>query len=259
MPASEPVTILRDGGDFIVRFHGIADFWMSADGVQLRCNPLPNSKADWESIYRQQMIPLQLAQQGKLVYHGGAVCSQNQAVVLLGPSGQGKSTLTAACAAQGMAFLTDDCLLLSEGTSTRVLPHEAYVRLWADSFEALNGKEPEAAAHHRQKAHLQADPQSFPHRPTSAQMACMIALDGQSDDIVLQRVSPADAAMYWRANAFVLDLRSPEVLRRSMQRAAQLAEAVPAYRLTYPRDYARLPEVVAVVSDCLSAASSNAA
>ena len=70
---------------------------------------------------------------------------------------------------------------------------------------------------------------------------------------MLKRLLPADAAMYWRANAFVVDLRSPQVLQSSLQQAARLAVAVPAYRLAYPRDYARLPEVVAAVSACLDA------
>ena len=121
------------------------------------------------------------------------------------------------------------------------------------SFEALSGAAPEIQPTKWCKPHLQADEQRLPHRPVPARLACMIVLDGDADEIVLKRLLPADAAMYWRANAFVVDLRSPQVLQSSLQQAARLAVAVPAYRLAYPRDYARLPEVVAAVSACLDA------
>jgi hypothetical protein len=252
-PETGAVSFFQDDAGYLIRVHGIADFLMSANGAELRCHPLPDALAPWEPVFRQQVLPLQRAQQGQPVFHGGAVCRGDHAVVLLGPSGQGKSTLTAACASSGMAFLTDDCLVLREGTPVMVVPDQDHVRVWADSYAALGGNAPDDQASDWIKPRLQADALSLPHRPEPAQLACMIVLEGESDDIVLERLSPADATMAWRSNAFVVDLRAPQVLRDTMQRAARLAQAVPAYKLKYPRSYTRLPEVVAAVSACLDA------
>lgn len=260
MPAPGSAEFFSLGDAYLLRFHAIADFILSLDGSDVRCHPALDAQTPWEPIYHQQVLPLQRAQQGQPVFHGGAVSRGGHAVALLGPSGQGKSTLTAACAAQGMPFLTDDCLLLDEREGIAVVPDVDHIRMWQDSFEALTGAAAEPPPGAWRKPRLQADAGALPHRLEPARLACMIALDEEADDIVLTRLAPADAAMCWRANAFVVDLRSPQILRGCMQRAARLAEAVPAYRLAYPRDYARLPDVVAAVSACLDAAvAGNAA
>ena len=252
VPNFGAASFYRESGGYLLRFHGIADFRLSDDGASLTCHPVLDGHASWEPIYLQQVIPLQRAQQGQAVFHGGAVGRYGHAVALVGPSGQGKSTLTAACAANGLAFLTDDCLVLREDDGIRVDPDVDHIRVWDDSFEALSGTLPNGQRDWP-KPRLHADRERLPHLAETLPLACMIALDVDAEDIVLERLSPSDAAMCWRANAFVVDLRSPQILRSSMQRAARLAEAVPAFRLAYPRDYARLPEVVASVSACLDA------
>jgi hypothetical protein len=194
------------------------------------------------------------------VFHGGAVSRDGYAAALLGPSGQGKSTLTAACARAGLAFLTDDCLVLDETDGIHILPDVDHVRLWDDSYRALTGTAPEAVDEPSRKPRLLAGECDLRQATVPARLTCMLVLEeAAGDEITLLPLSPADAAMAWCANAFVVDQRDPAVLRRGLARGATLARAAPAYRLVYPRDYARLPEVVAVVSDCLIAASANAA
>lgn len=243
---------------YLLRFHGIADFLLTDGGEHVRCYPAPDASAPWESVYRQQVVPLQRAQLGQPVFHGGAVCRDDHAIVMLGPSGQGKSTLTAACASAGLAFLTDDCLGLVESEGFRVLPDADHVRLWDDSYRALTGTDPGHSDPFWRKPRLVSGQGDLRHATIPARLACMIVLDfAEGDDINLLPLSPVAAAMAWCANAFVVDQRDPTVHRRGLARGALLAQSVPAYRLLYPRDYARLPEVVEVVSDCLAAASSN--
>jgi hypothetical protein len=255
-PEFGAVSFFRDKGGYLIRFHGIADFVLSVDGAKLHCHPVPNTSVPWEPIYRQQVLPLQLAQQGRAVFHGGAVCRADHAVVFLAPSGQGKSTLTAACAASGMAFLTDDCLVLREDAfAVAVMPDVDYIRVWEDSYQALHGSAPEPPIGGWQKPRLQADHERWLYQPEPVRLGCMIALDAEDgDQVVLQRLAPSDATMNWCANAFVVDQRDPALLRNNLQRGARLARQVPAYRLAYPRDYLRLPEVVTAVSACLDAA-----
>ena len=49
---------------------------------------------------------------GLQLLHAGAVCLDDVAALVIGPSGQGKSTTTAACAMQGLTFLGDDYIIL---------------------------------------------------------------------------------------------------------------------------------------------------
>ena len=245
---------VHDGG-YLVRFHGVADFELSADGAGLTCHPALNAQASWEPVYRQQVIPLQRAQQGQPVFHGGAVSCEGHAVAMLGPSGQGKSTLTAACARAGLAFLTDDCLMLDESGGILVLPDVDHVRLRDDSYRALTGAAPEAVDALGHKPRLHGGEYDLRYATAPSRLACMLVLEeAAGDDIALLPLPPADAAMAWCANAFVVDQRDAAVLRRGLARGAVLARAVPAYRLAYPRDYSRLPDVVAAVSACLDTA-----
>lgn len=259
-PGGGAASFFRSVGGYVLRFNEIADFLLSDDGALVRCHPAQNAQAAWEPIYRQQVLPLQRAQQGQPVFHGGAVCRDGQAIAMLGPSGQGKSTLTAACAQAGWAFLTDDCLVLDESDGIHVLPDADHVRLWADSFRALTGTEPGAVDPDCRKPRLLAGQHALRQAVDPGRLACMLLLEeAVGEAIELVPLSPADAAMAWCANAFVVDQRDPAVLRRGLARGAMLAQAAPGYRLVYPRDYARLPEVMAVVSDCLVTATSNAA
>jgi hypothetical protein len=254
VPLHGSTSFFRNPDGYLIRFHGIADFVMSANGANVRCHPVPQACVPWDQVYRQQVVPLQRAQQGQAVFHGGAVCRQGWALALLAPSGQGKSTLTAGCAASGMPFLTDDCLVLQSIPELRVVPDAGHIRLWTDSYVALGGNVAPTPPETQRKQRLPAS-LAFPRVAEPMPLACMIALDGEvGDAIVLERLAPSDAAMRWCANAFVVDQRLPQVLHENLQRGARLAETIPAYRLAYPRDYARLPEVVAAVSMCLDAA-----
>lgn len=256
-PKTGTASFFRVSNGYLLRFHGIADFDLSADGRQLACHPALHADADWEPVYLQQVLPLQRAQQGRAVFHGGAVCAHGYAMAFLGPSGQGKSTLTAACAASGLAFLTDDCLVLSEqDTAILVEPDVSHIRVWEDSYLAINGTQFEKTdvLPHR-KPRLLSDPVRLPHHRNPLPLACALLLDvAHSHEIILERLTASDALLAWCANAFVVDQRSQQVLRGTMQRAARLVDAIPTYRLAYPRDYGRLPELVEKVSACLALA-----
>ena len=64
----------RQGNGFILRFPGMADFSVSADGREIGC--YPQSATGQETLTHlllDQVIPLVLSQQGELVLHGSAV------------------------------------------------------------------------------------------------------------------------------------------------------------------------------------------
>ena len=129
----------RHGDSYRIRFPDLSDFDISTDGNEVRMYPVPDvATATLEHLYQNQIIPLALSQQGKLVLHAAAVDVGQGAVAFLGVSGQGKSTLASSFALNGVPFLTDDGLVV-EFVHDQYMLHSSLpsVRLWQDSLEAL--------------------------------------------------------------------------------------------------------------------------
>lgn len=129
----------RQGAGYLLRFPDLADFEVSADGASVQGYPAPGvSSPTVEHLYLNQVLPLALSRQGKLVLHGSAVDIGGQGVAFLGESGRGKSTLAASFATEGTRFLTDDGLLLEwAGEQCLIIPSHPSIRLWEDSQSAL--------------------------------------------------------------------------------------------------------------------------
>ena len=79
-----------------------------------------------------------LSRQGKLVLHASAVEVNDSALVFVGVSGRGKSTLATSFSHDGYALIVDDGLVVElAGTQSMALPGEHSVRLWRDSEQLL--------------------------------------------------------------------------------------------------------------------------
>jgi len=238
-----------DARRFLIRFVGAADFVVDTDG-RVECNPDPSIGDGWRGLFEQQVQPLVLSLQGEMVCHGGAISFRDEAIGFMAPSSRGKSTLTPAFSRRGHAFLGDDCLPLDlSGSRVRVYPHADHVRLWEDSAEALS----DGAATYvpgSPKPRLTASEQ-LPHCDRALPLSRVYLLGEEDMDApVISPVSPSQQLIGWTANAFVLDIKNPEVLKRNLGAAARLVREVPMRRLDYPRRYDVLDDVVdAVLAD----------
>jgi len=128
---------LTDG--YLLRFPDLTDFEVPLDGRTAFAWPAPGvSMGTVEHLYLNQVLPLALSRQGKLVLHASAVEIDGAGVAFSGDSGRGKSTLAASFATSGSRFLTDDGLQLNwlDGQCW-IAPSHPSVRLFEDSQEAL--------------------------------------------------------------------------------------------------------------------------
>lgn len=239
-----------DQGRFLLRFSGVADYEVDLSSRSVRCTPIEGCEDALVFTFEQQVSPLLLSLSGEQVFHGAAIARGNCAIALLGPSGRGKSTLTAALAIRGNAFLGDDLLHL-EVVDQMVLarPQVDCIRLWEDSATEL-GKGRAIYSPGSRKPRLVAS-QQISHCNQALPLARVYLLG--DNDVRLPSISPLSPSQQlisWTANAFVLDIKNPEVLRRNLRACGQLVRTVPMRRLDYPRRFDALPAVVdAVLAD----------
>ena len=89
------------------------------------------------------------------------------------------------------------------------------------------------------------------HQAEATPLARMYLLGtGEAAAPVIESLPASQALIGLTANAFVLDIKNPAVLKRNLQAHARLVQEVPVRRLDYPRRYDVLDSVVdAVLAD----------
>ena len=238
----------RRPGGFLLRFPKLADFEISADGNGVVCAPAPGvTDAAIEHLFLNQVLPLALSKQGKLVFHASAVEMASGAIAFPAPSGRGKSTLAAGFARRGQRFLTDDGLFI--GRQARVFMVEAShasLRLWEDSTDHLRADawESAPALSYTTKTRLLAGP-DLPHCDDRKPLLAAYFLgEGMAEAPQLRRLTEVEALVEWAKNSFLLDVEDRSLISAHFDHLAAFANQIPCYALDYPRRYEELPRTI---------------
>jgi len=239
-------------GGYLLRFPGLADFEVSRDGSKVTASAANGiSPGTVQHLHLNQVLPLALSRQGRLVLHASAIESKGRGVAFTGASGRGKSTLAASFATTGSRFLTDDGLQLDWiGGKCQMTPSHPSVRLWEDSQEALIHQDVDlaAAVDYTPKLRLLAGKGLvFCETPQPLRRVYFLG-PGTTDAPTIEVVRPAEALMELVRNSFLLDIEEREVLAWHFDEMARLAELPIHYRLDYPRRYDVLPQVRGVIA-----------
>ena len=237
----------RQGGGYLLRFPDLADFEVSADGARVQGYPAPGvTTPTVEHLYLNQVLPLALSRQGKLVLHGSAVDIGGQGVAFLGESGRGKSTMAASFAAEGTRFLTDDGLLLEwvDGCCM-IIPSQPSIRLWADSRAALVSALASVApaVSFTSKSRIFAGPDvAFCTEDRPLGRVYFLG-EGDAQVPTIKPLRPAEALIELVKHSFLLDIEARDMLMYQFDALTRLAELAIYYWLDYPRRYESLPVV----------------
>ncbi|MDH4073532.1 MAG: hypothetical protein OEV41_10560 [Gammaproteobacteria bacterium] len=231
---------------YLLRFPGLADFEVSADGTEVAAWPAEDTdEATIEHLYINQLVPLAMSRQGRPAFHASVVTVTGGAVALLGSAGAGKSTLAASFALGEAGFLTDDALLVEErDDGFYAIPSHPSLRLWADSVEALVG-EPESLAGaicYSTKARLLAG-EALAHDVEPRRLLAAFRLGGNSEFVTIKPLAGSDRYRAWLDNSFLLDIEDRDLLAQHFDWTHRISGAVPTFTLDYPRDFCMLPEV----------------
>ncbi|KJS08341.1 MAG: hypothetical protein VR73_05830 [Gammaproteobacteria bacterium BRH_c0] len=232
---------------YIISFPALAEFWIAADGLETSCTRnFGVSKSTIDHLYLNQILPLALSRQFKLVLHGGAIEINDLSVAFLGASGAGKSTLTSSFATNGHGFLTDDGLQL-ELINGKCLaqPSHPSIRLWHDSHEALmpEGSPSSPPVDYTPKTRfLAGDAVLYCGEPRPLRAIYLLG-DGSTPSISIQSVSSRDAIIELVRHSFLLDIEERAMLTHHFGQLTDLVKSVSFFRLDYPRRYDYLPDV----------------
>jgi hypothetical protein len=237
----------RSDEGYLLRFPGLADFEVSADGTEVIAHPAEGAdEVTVEHLYINQLVPLALSRQGRPAFHASVVTVPGGAVAFLGKTGMGKSTLAASFALQDAEFLTDDALLIEESAKgCLAMPSHASVRLWKDSVEALVGDDVRTASaiSYSDKARLLAGDALRHSDEPQALLAAYILGNEDVPEVSIETLTGLDRYMGWIGNSFLLDIEDNELLAQHFEWTHRISGTVPTFALNYPRDYGILPSV----------------
>ena len=232
---------------YLLRFPDFADFTLSPDGHDAIAIPVPGvSRQTVEHLYLNQVLPLALSRQFKLVLHASAVEIDSFAVAFLAMSGRGKSTLAASFSTAGHRFLTDDGLQLEKRPGGYFIqPSHPSIRLWDDSRQALMPETAQAfpPVDYTPKSRLLAD-HEIAHCDVARPLRCMYFLGtGDAEAIAIEPVGGRDAMIELVRHSFLLDIEEREMLMHHFAQLTELASVPMFFRLDYPRRYDLLGQV----------------
>ena len=247
------VSLHRNGADYLIRFPGLADFDIAADGLEVRCWPVPGvTESTVEHLYSNQVLPLALSRQGRIVLHGAALEADGIALAFVGMSGRGKSTLAASFAVAGHRLLTDDRLEVEVDEQVILArPSHPSIRLWDDSREVLIGSDVPAAAP------VQFSPKAR-FLSGGSLVFCSERLplhglyflgDGAVDAPMIRPVSGREAWVELARNAFLLDIEARDVISAHVDRLSRMARMPIYHQLDYPRRFDALGAVRKAILD----------
>ncbi len=253
-PATSGVRYQAAAGQFLLTVDSVARYLVSG-GRSVRIQPEAGaSDEDVRLFLLGSVLGALLHQREDLVLHGSAVVVEGSAVVFLGPSGIGKSTLAAAFHRRGHSLLTDDvCVIRAADGGQSVQPGIPRLRLWLDSLRQLEIAD-EGLAHvrkgllKRNLADVKGATEALPVRKVY-----VLSTNNQDKFQVRALQGPRKFAAVKNQTYRLRFLEGLGTKGSHFQKGLALAQAVPVVQVQRPRFPFRLDELVERVESDLGA------
>jgi hypothetical protein len=247
------LSLFRQGQGFLLRFPFLADFVIDESGCRIGAWPAPETDEETlRHLLLDQVLPRVLGYQGRLVLHASAVCVDGQVLAFMGETGKGKSTLAASFHAAGFHLLTDDGLVVTAGDSgSLALPVYPGLRLWPQSMNALFAEPPVstvmASCSGKNRVLLTDNREN-----ESGELAAIYILaepdsGNETSTVTVLPLSARASCIDLVRNSFQLDVSDHKQAKSLFATASAVAERVPVFSLSYPRDFSCLPAVHDVI------------
>jgi hypothetical protein len=249
-----------------LRFPDHADFRVSSNARHITCYPAPGTTLETiRHFLLDQVMPRCMAYHGEIILHASAVSIENCAIIFLGDSGTGKSTLAGNFHQSGQPIISDDCLLIKDDeTGLKAVSTYNGLRLWDDSLEMLfpAGSKIDSMAQYSAKKRVLLDTKDPYISQNSFPVAAMFVLsppeNGPGEKIVLERLSSRDEFIAMMKQSFHLDVFDMMRIERYMQALGRIVPKLPAFQLTICHDYDLLPIARQKIFEAVSKLSASA-
>ena len=252
-PDDDPVLEVSDfDGGLLFRYFDRADFCFKSASLEVHATPeLDLPVTTFSQLLLGQVIPMALSELGRLVVHAAGAILPAGLVGFLGPSGTGKSTLLTALTVAGHRAFADDYIVMDSCSGGYVAsPGPRSIRLHTDSISQVSGRHASSASDSTSgKKQIQPPGQDWANATAAPRR--FFALDPQDDPscpILVERLETSAAHLALMRNTLRLRREQRSTQVSEFEQLTSLLAQAPVYRLTYPKRFDRLPEVV----DCVS-------
>ncbi|MBN2633579.1 MAG: hypothetical protein JXR66_08490 [Bacteroidales bacterium] len=128
-----------NGNEYSLKVKGIGSFYVR-DGREVEYYAEIGADPDWVRLYLNGQVLVALLHQRKIIsFHASSFVYDGRGVMILGESGAGKSSLTAAFVLKGDLLLTDDVTpVVLLGSEMRIMPLHGSIRIRKNTAEQLN-------------------------------------------------------------------------------------------------------------------------
>jgi len=193
------------------------------------------------------VLALVMQRRGTLVLHASAVGCDHGAVLFVGASGWGKSTLAAALDNAGFPLLADDVAAVSfAGTRPNVAPASRVLRLWPDSLRAL-GSDPARLPRVRDETEKRFHTIDRPFPDGAVPVTAAYVL-GRADMPTVQPLDPRLGFAELVRHTYVARYLARADQVAHFEQCARLAASVPILRLDRTDSLSALPELTRLVA-----------
>ena len=223
-------------GRFLLDMPGVARYLVDA-GRTITIDKMKSASQDAiEDVFRMSPLAALLYQRGFVVFHAAAAADSAGAVLLVGDSWAGKSTLLAALLQREWCMLADDltAVCIDEQGRLLVMPTYPEIALWPDAVKKL-GIDSYSMPSSDVNRHIFAMPEKLAASPLPLRAIYCLSLKSNSE---VSLVTLAESDCYREVGTYLYNTRIADVLvDRSvyLRCASAIARSVPIYNLCRPR------------------------
>jgi hypothetical protein len=235
------------GDDWVYRHGDEIGVTISDSGRSLKCHcPDPARLPLLAEIITRRVLPRLSVLHGRLPIHAATLGDGRGATMLLGSSGAGKSTMTAALALHlGWNIFSDDMSILGDEGRHIAFPTVPGVSVWQQSQRALGlpAEDCQPLQNYEGKVWYGPAPAAA-LCPQPLEAVILLSFDANGGDVDCRRLSGPHELVKVSSQLVAFNPRDTDEIAALFERATRLVATIPIYALSYPRDYRALPDVV---------------